>query len=232
MFHLVKLMPATRNESVERALSILLAFSKRRPKLSLTELAEETGLHKSTVSRLARSLALYGFLDRDAAGRFSLGAGVWHLGLIFRQSFETGETIRPALRELVRQTGETASFFVRAGDDRVCLYRENSPGLERYGVEEGMRLKLGTGASGLVLRRYTGEALPDLSAFNTHGTVSLNATRNPDIASIAAPVFSASGQFRGALTVSGVNTRFTAALRDRASPLLERVAAALGSRIA
>ena len=71
MFHLVKLMPATRNESVERALSILLAFSKRRPKLSLTELAEETGLHKSTVSRLARSLALYGFLDRDAAGRWA-----------------------------------------------------------------------------------------------------------------------------------------------------------------
>lgn len=225
-------MPATRNESVERALSILLAFSKRRPRLTLTELAEETGLHKSTVLRLTRSMALYGFLDRDGAGRFSIGAGVWHLGLIFRQGFDTGETIRPALRELVRLTGETASFFVRAGDDRVCLYRENSPGLERYGVEEGMRLKLGTGASGLVLRRNTGEVPGDLSAFNAHGTVSLNATRNPNIASIAAPVFSASGQFRGALTVSGVNTRFTAARRDQAIPWLEGVARELGGKIA
>ncbi|TKW63726.1 MAG: IclR family transcriptional regulator [Paracoccus denitrificans] len=225
-------MPAIRNESVERALSILLAFSKRQPKLSLTELSEETGLHKSTVLRLARSLGLYGFLDRDAAGRFSLGAGTWHLGLIFRQGFDTGETIRPALRELVRLTGETASFFVRAGDDRVCLYRENSPGLERYGVEEGMRLKLGTGASGLVLRRNTGEVLADLSAFNAQGTVSLNATRNPNIASIAAPVFSASGQFRGALTVSGINTRFTAEIRAQEIRTLEAIARALGQKIA
>ncbi len=62
-------MPAIRNESVERALSILLAFSKRRPKLSLADLAEETGLHKSTILRLTRSLGLYGFLDRHEAGR-------------------------------------------------------------------------------------------------------------------------------------------------------------------
>lgn len=225
-------MPAIRNESVERALSILLAFSKRRPKLSLADLAEETGLHKSTILRLTRSLGLYGFLDRNEAGRFSLGAGVWHLGLIFQQGFDTDETIRPALRELVRLTGETASFFVRAGDDRVCLYRENSLGLERYGVDEGMRLKLGTGASGLVLRHNTGEVLADLSAFNAHGTVNLNATRNPNIASIAAPVFSASGQFRGALTVSGVNTRFNADLRARAIPALETIARTLGAKIA
>lgn len=224
-------MPATRTESVERALSILLAFSRRRPKLTLSELAEETGLHKSTVLRMTRSMALYGFLDRDAAGRFSIGASVWHLGLIFRQGFDTGETIRPALRDLVAMSGETASFFVRAGDDRVCLYRENSPGLERYGVEEGMRLKLGVGTSGLVLRRYTGEALDDLSAFNENGTVSLHATRNPNVAAIATPVFSASGQFRGALTIAGVNTRFTAERRAAAIPRLEEVARRLGEKI-
>lgn len=225
-------MPATRNESVERALSILLVFSKRRSKLTLTELAKETGLHKSTVLRLTRSMALYGFLDRNRSGQFSIGAGVWHLGLIFRQAFDTGETIRPALRELVRQTGETASFFVRAGDDRVCLYRENTAGLERYGVEEGMRLKLGTGASGLVLRRNTGEMPADLSAFNDNGTVSLDVTRNPNVASIATPVISVSGQFRGALTISGVNTRFTGSVRIAAIPLLERIARRLGDGIA
>lgn len=225
-------MPATHNESVERALSILLAFNMRRTKLTLAELAEETGLHKSTILRMTRSMALYGFLDRDEAGRFSIGASVWHLGLIFRQEFDTGETIRPALRELVRLTGETASFFVRAGDDRVCLYRENSPSLERYGVEEGMRLKLNTGASGLVLRQNTGENLADRSVFNARGTVNLDATRNPNIASISTPVFSSTGRFRGALTISGLNKRFTAPLRDQAIPWLERCATELGMKIA
>lgn len=222
---------ATRTESVERAMSILSAFSLRRPKMSLAELAAETGLHKSTVLRLTRSMALYGFIDRDIDGRFSIGASVWHLGLVFRQEFDTGETIRPVLRRLVEATGETASFFVRAGDDRVCLYRENAPNLEKFGVEEGMRLRLGTGASGLVLRRHTGETLPDLSAFNDFGTVNLGATRNPNIASISAPVHSSAGQFRGALTVSGLNTRFTAEVRARTVPLLESCARDLGDAI-
>ena len=222
---------ATRTESVERAMSILTAFGLRRPKMTLAELAAETGLHKSTILRLTRSMALYGFIDRDADGRFSIGASVWHLGLIFRQEFATGETIRPVLRDLVSATGETASFFVRAGDDRVCLYRENSPSLEAYGVEEGMRLRLGTGASGLVLRRHSGDPLPDLSAFNANGTVSLNSTRNPNIASISAPVFGRTAQFRGALTISGLNTRFTGKTRDAAIPLLEAAAFDLGAQM-
>lgn len=224
-------MAAERTESVERALSILTAFSIRRPRMSLAELAAETGLHKSTILRLTRSLQIYGFIDRDTDGRFSVGASIWHLGLIFRQDYDTGETIRPVLRKLVELTGETASFFVKAGGDRVCLYRENSPVLEKYGVEEGMRLRLGTGASGLVLRRYSGETLPDLSAFNENGTVSLDATRNPNIASISTPVFSRSGRFRGALTISGLNTRFVGDARLRAVPQLEEAALALGAAL-
>lgn len=222
---------ATRTESVERAMSILAAFSMRRPRLSLADLAQETGLHKSTILRLTRSMMLYGMIDRDADGRFVVGAAIWHLGLIFRQDYDTGETIRPVLRRLVEMTGETASFFVRAGSDRVCLYRENSPNLEAYGVEEGMRLRLASGASGLVLRRFSGEDMPDLSAFNANGTVNLGATRNPNIASISSPVISASGKFHGALTISGINTRFTPAVREEAILMLESQARELASRL-
>ncbi len=224
-------MPADRTESVERALSILSAFSIRRPRMTLAELAAETGLHKSTILRLTASMQIFGFIDRDAEGRFSIGASVWHLGLIFRQEFATGETIRPVLRQLVEATGETASFFVRAGNDRVCLYRENTPNLEQFGVEEGMRLRLGTGASGLVLRRFAGETLPDLSVFNNRGTVNLDATRNPNIASISTPVFTATGTFQGALTVSGLNTRFVRSTRDAAIPVLEKAAQFLGGQL-
>jgi len=222
---------AIRTESVERAMSILTAFGLRRPKMTLAELAAETGLHKSTILRLTRSMALYGFIDRDADGRFFIGASVWHLGLIFRQEFATDEAIRPVLRDLVAATGETASYFVKAGDDRVCLYRENSPSLEKYGIEEGMRLRLGTSASGLVLRHQSGEPLPDMSAFNRNGTVSLDSTRNPNIASISSPVFARNGQFRGALTISGLNTRFKWEVREAAIPVLEAAAKELGERL-
>jgi len=163
-------MATNRTESVERAMSILSAFSTQKPIMSLAELAEETGLHKSTILRLTNSMRIYGFIQRDEDGRFSVGPSVWRLALIFRRDFTKREHVAPALRILAEATGETASFYVRAGNERVCLYRENSPNLLRFHVEEGMRLRLSTGASGLVLRRYSGEDMDDFSSFNENGT--------------------------------------------------------------
>ena len=80
-------MATNRTESVERALSILSAFSTQKPVMTLAEIAEETGLHKSTILRLTNSMGIYGFIQRDEDGRFSVGPSVWRLGLIFRRDF-------------------------------------------------------------------------------------------------------------------------------------------------
>lgn len=223
-------MPNGRIDSVERAMSILSAFSSQRRRMTLAELAEETGLHKSTVSRQARSMLLYGFLTRDADGQFGIGASVWRLGLIFRQDYQNGATIRPALRDLVAKTGETASFYVQAGDDRVCLYRENSPNLIRYHLEEGMRLPMDRGSVAMVLRRAAGEEVPKGITFTPAGSVTLEGGRNPNIASVATPVHDGDGRLLGALAVSGLTTRFTADRRTAALDLLESHAAALRLR--
>lgn len=223
-------MAAVRTESVERAMSILSAFSAQRPDMSLAELAQETGLHKSTILRLTNSLALYGFIQRDPDGRFSVGPSVWRLGLIFRRDFAKREKVTPALRRLVKATGETASYYVRSGNERVCLYRENSPNLLRFHVEEGMRLKLSTGASGLVLRHFSGDDVEDKSLFNEKGTTQSVGQTILDIASVATPVFSPEGELLGALTVSGLKNRFDADARFAVTPLLEELAASLAER--
>ena len=220
-------MAENRTESVERAMSILTAFSTQSPTMSLAELAEETGLHKSTILRLTNSMNLYGFIQRNPEGRFSVGPSVWRLALIFRRDFTRREHVAPALRILAEATGETASFYVRAGDERVCLYRENSPNLLRFHVEEGMRLKLSTGASGLVLRRYSGEDVGDPSVFNENGTATSVGQTNPNISSIATPVFDADSALIGALTVSGLVNRFDESARANAIPLLESLARSL-----
>ncbi|MEO1557858.1 MAG: IclR family transcriptional regulator [Pseudomonadota bacterium] len=217
-------MGALRTESVERAMSILLAFSTQNRRLSLADLARETGLHKSTILRLTTSMQIFGFINRDADGTFTIGASIWRLGLVFRQDFNNGEEIRPVLRKLVELTGETASFYVKAGQERVCLYRENSPDLMRFHLEEGMRLDLNTGASGTVLRHFSGYDVEDHSVFNAHGTVVSAGARNPSIASIATPVFDQGGNLRGALAVSGLINRFDERSRTEAIPMLENLA--------
>jgi len=210
-----------RIDSVERAMSILSAFSSQRRRMTLAELAEETGLHKSTVLRQAKSMLLYGFLSRDSDGRYGIGASVWRLGLVFRQDYQNGATIRPVLRDLVAQTGETASFYVRAGEDRVCLYRENSPNLIRYHLEEGMRLPMDRGSVAMVLRHAEGEPVSPEIIFTKAGSVNLAGGRNPNIASVATPVFASDGRLLGALAVSGLSTRFDAARREAALILVE-----------
>ncbi|WP_298963789.1 IclR family transcriptional regulator [uncultured Roseibium sp.] len=220
-------MTANRTESVERALSILSAFSTQKPTMTLAEIAEETGLHKSTILRLTNSMRIYGFMQRNEDGSFSVGPSVWRLGLIFRRDFTRREHVAPSLKILAEATGETASFYVRAGNERVCLYRENSPNLLRFHVEEGMRLRLSTGASGLVLRRFSGEDVGDLSPFNENGTVSAAGQTNPNISSISTPVFTGSRELAGALTVSGLATRFDEGARAKAIPLLESLAKSL-----
>lgn len=222
-------MAATRTEAVERAMSILLAFSSQKPTLSLAELAEETGLHKSTILRLTNSLLIYGFVNKGQDGRFSVGASVWRLGLIFRQDFTSREKVAPALKELVKATGETASFYVKAGKERVCLYRENSPNLLRFHVEEGMRLQMATGASGLVLRYFSGEPVDDPGVFNENGTASSVGETNPNISSVSTPVFNAKGELSGALTVSGLVSRFDDAARKKVIPMLEALAKSLAT---
>ncbi len=223
-------MPANRTESVERAMSILSAFSTQRPIMSLAELAEETGLHKSTILRLTNSMMIYGFIQRDSDGMFSVGPSVWRLGLIFRRDFTKREHVAPSLKILAEATGETASFYVRSGNERICLYRENSPNLLRFHVEEGMRLQLSTGASGLVLRHFSGEDVGDLAKFNKNGTVSSVGQTNPNISSVATPVFDANGDLIGALTVSGLANRFDAEARANTVPLLESLARSLTTR--
>ena len=222
-------MTQNRTESVERAMSILSAFTTEKPTMTLAEVAEETGLHKSTILRLTNSMAIFGFIQRDEAGRFSVGPSVWRLGLIFRRDFARREHVAPSLKILSEATGETASFYVRNGNERICLYRENSPNLLRFHVEEGMRLRLTTGASGLVLRHFSGEDVGDLSRFNDNGTVVSVGETNPNISSIAAPVFNSERELVGALTVSGLATRFDAAARADAIPLLESLARSLSN---
>lgn len=220
-------MNSGRVDSVERAMSILSAFSSQRRRMTLAELADETGLHKSTVLRQAKSMLLYGFLTRDSDGRYGIGASVWRLGLIFRQDYQNGATIRPVLRDLVAQTGETASFYVRAGEERVCLYRENSPNLIRYHLEEGMRLPMDRGSVAMVLRRHAGEDVPADVTFSPAGSANVVGGRNPNIASVATPVVSPDGDLLGALAVSGLTTRFTEDRRSVALALIEHHARAL-----
>jgi DNA-binding IclR family transcriptional regulator len=243
-------------EAVERALTVLDAFHSDKPAMTLAEIASATGFYKSTILRLAGSLERLGYLIRDESGIFRLGPALARLGSIYRAGFNLGEAIRPELRRLVTATGETASFYVREGQSRVCLLRYNSPHSARHHLDEGMALPMTAGASAHVLRAFSDantakdktandktakdKAARDLSAKDLSAKdlavqerghyISLG-ERDPQVASVAVPVFDLSGHFRGALAISGLIGRFQEKARQVALAELTASASRLRTRL-
>ena len=148
---------ANRVEAVERALSVLEAFVEGGEALTLAALAQQDRAlqeHHPAPRRLARALRLSA--ARRRPGCYRPGPSLWRLGALYRRSFDLGEQIRPELRRLVEATPETASFYVREGDERICLYRLNSPQPIRHHLDEGVRLPLDRGAAGRMLLAFGG----------------------------------------------------------------------------
>src|SRR5690606_18457545 len=113
---------------------------------------------------------------------------------------------------------ESAAFYVRDGEERVCLYRVASTTHRvLHYVTPGTRFSLTTGASGQVLRAFADGAAdlpPELQEVRARGLAVSLADRKAETAAIAAPVFGvdpADGQVRlvGALSLAGPASRFT-----------------------
>ncbi len=217
--------------AVERALSLLDVFTDQDPDLSLKELAERTGMYKSTISRLAGTLESRGFLMVSGRGRYRLGPALWRLGSIYRRSYRMDDIVRPHLSELVTESGETASFYVPEGSNRLCLFRENSPSSLRHHLEEGAILPCDRGAAGHVIRAW-GDGVDDraIDVLDDRFAQS-DGERDPDISAIAVPVLDRQNTLLGVLTLSGPKSRFTEEKRLKLLASLQNHADDCGKRL-
>lgn len=223
--------PGDRVEAVERALAILQSFRIGGEAMSLAELAQRTALPKSTILRLAGTLLRRGFLHRDARGAFMLGTAAAHLGRLARPTLDLAELIRPVLRRLAEDVGETSSFYVRDGDARLCLYRHNSRHSARHHLDEGSRQPIDRGAAGMVLSAFAGEAGRRFDAVRRRGWSISVGGRSAALAAVAVPLVDLDGTVLGALTVSGLAGRFDEAKMDRSRRALLELAAVLRPRL-
>ena len=92
--------------AVERALTILDAFTDRDPRLSLADLAKRTKMYKSTLLRLARSLENFGYLVRDEDGTYRLGSKLLQLGSLYQRHLNTADIVPDVLRSLVERVAQ------------------------------------------------------------------------------------------------------------------------------
>jgi len=105
-----------------RAVRLLKLFTNERPEMSLAELSRASGLNKTTTHRLLRALQSEALIDRNpATSTYSLGAGLMALGVQALASSDLRRRVRPVLRSLARETGETATLEVPFEDSMLIL---------------------------------------------------------------------------------------------------------------
>ncbi len=112
------------NRSLSRGVALLRAFKPGLTLLGNGELAERTGLAKSTVSRLTQTLVETGLLEHDAAARaYRLAPAVLSLAHAMRLSSPILSAIGPIMR------AHAAEWHVNVGlaapDDESMVYLES-----------------------------------------------------------------------------------------------------------
>lgn len=194
---------------LDRAFALLGAFGQDDDSLTLTELSRRTGLYKSTVLRLLAALEHGGFVRKLADGAYAIGPAPLRLATIYQRSFQVGPVIEPLLKQLSADTGETASFYVRHGDARIALYRWEPARSVRAAVAIGQQYALHQGASGKVLCAFSDDRREGFEAIRARGWGASYGEREPDTASVAAPVFAMGGLAQGAIAISGPRVRLS-----------------------
>ncbi len=217
--------------AVERALQVLSAF-RTAPRLTLSELSRQTNLFKSTLLRILATLEQYGYVTRLADGQYRIGGIVHELGSGYAASFQLEEVMKPALAALSAATGESAAFYVRAGAQRQCLFRVDSPQAVRHVIVAGQILDLDQAAASRILRQYENTAdRPDALVDYADLCVATAGLSDPQTASVAAPIFDTNG-FLGVVNLSGPVSRFTepavARFRTRLAAVATRISTGLG----
>ena len=239
---------------VGRAAALLRAVAASEPSGARTsEVARTVGLARPTAHRLLTSLAEAGLTDRDAAtGRWLLGPELFFMGNAAKARYDVTALAHPVVRRLAQLTGESAFFSARRGDETICLVREDgSFPIRSHVLHEGIRFPLGVASAGMAVLSYLSDSeveaylsRVDLRADygEAHGAQALRArieeTRavgwalNPGLLiegswGMGAAVFDAAQRPAWALSLTGIERRFSTARRTELGELLLREAHAL-----
>lgn len=167
---------------------------------TLSQLARAAELSPSTASRLLATLAGQELVHRDEHGRYRAGPRLRRLAAATLRSDPIYELAGPQLAALAGETGETANLAV-AADARHAVYLRQvaSPKLVQTAGWAGRTIP----SRGTAL----GEALRGALDGGTY--VARTGAVEPEVVSIAAPVYGAGGEIVAALSVLAPKYRMT-----------------------
>ncbi len=142
--------------AVEQAARILLCLAGTRASpMTLTEISQNVGIHKSKAYSILNTLQNFNFVQRDPRSKsYSLGTGLLFLSNKVLSTLDLREAVHPQLESLARETESTA-FFGLISHGNVFVVAKVEGGRD-FGltIRLGHRFPLPWGAHGKAIAAF------------------------------------------------------------------------------
>jgi len=160
--------PAGFVHSLEGGLSVIRCFSDERPRLTLSEVARQTGQSRASARRSLLTLQTLGYVSSDDR-QFFLTPRVLTLGYAYLSSLSFADVAQSHLADLANEVHESCSASVLDGFEIVYVARAATKRIMTISLSVGTRLPAYATSMGRVLLA----ALPDdqLNAYLDQGTL-------------------------------------------------------------
>lgn len=144
--------------AVVRAAALMDALARARQPMSMSRLASELQLPRSSVHGLCHTLVGLGFLRRAADGQLALGPRVMRLAEAFVASVDVAREFDALWQAMAEPTEETVLLSVLDGADVLYLATRNGSRPLGLAFNVGMRLPAHLTATGKALLAYSDAA--------------------------------------------------------------------------
>jgi DNA-binding IclR family transcriptional regulator len=134
------------NQTLARGLRVLLAIADSKHGLTVQQVGELLGVHRSIAYRLLQTLADFGLAARSREGVYTPGARLATLAEAYLPTLR--DVARPVMRSLADRLQSTVSLFVEQGDEAVAIALvEPTTASHHIAFRPGMRTPLTRGAA-------------------------------------------------------------------------------------
>lgn len=247
----------TRHSTASKLVSLLEALAAHEHGIGVRELARDTGIDKSAVSRLFDQLCDLGVAEQsEVSGRFRAGPRLFALAATIHGRDTMWEAAEPIVRTLAARFDETCYLATRELDQIMFREKVDCDHTVRYVIDVGERSPLHAGAGGRAilaglspeefeevverteLVSVTSQTITDADELRrqiredrSRGYSMSMGERVIGGCAIAAPFFSAGGLCRGSIVLTCPAQRFDVRLAPEIADAVRSASRQLSARL-
>ena len=244
--------------TIERVVQILRSFAESEGDLTVSGLARELGLPRSTVHRFLQILREQGMVEWEPGRRrYRAGLEFYRLGALIVDKVAVGDIARPVMQEVVAACDESCLLALYLPADGKMMFAEKVDPAQslRYRLPMNRPAPLEWGASGRSILAFlppaeieqilanadsspaTGKPpsretlLRELEQIRARGYDLTRGQKIPGAVGLGVPVFEPGGRVTGSLCLTIPEVRFEEDMEEELSKLLVSYARALSSAL-